>query len=229
VRLMGFVREIDEEVEDDEERKASETDHNKTVKNKEELYERYYIMYDENTGTIHGITKECKQVFGIPLSLTSEHNTGGNNMTIESIFPGILQCPKSALIHPEGAVLTLDTSNLKQTYYIVEDDDETRGEVADKKKGMKDLKFQALSVQVRLVKEYEFSDIKLNVIKFKEVGEQKEFISPMSGELKEKELKKVQKGKRGSSLRKRTKVKVSLLKVVQKVEKIVTFQRLREV
>ena len=61
---------------------------------------------------------------------------------------------------------------------------------------MKDLKFQALSVQVRLVKEYEFSDIKLNVIKFKEVGEQKEFISPMSGELKEKETQENTKRKK---------------------------------
>ncbi len=125
IRFIGFLRELDEEREDEEDINESGMQ-SRGFKTNTEEFERYYIMYDGRTGTIYGITYGCKLTFGIPMSLINGEggSGGGNNFNIDTIFPGLLQCSEQELKRPEGINIVLDTSTLRQNFFFAEDDEE---------------------------------------------------------------------------------------------------------
>ena len=78
----------------------------------------HYLMYDGHTGSIQGVTINCKKNFGISGSLIRTSSMGTNDFTIDAIFPEILQCNIDDLKSSSGVMTMINTSTLKENYMI---------------------------------------------------------------------------------------------------------------
>lgn len=157
IRLVGFLKDIEKET---GMMKNAEFDSEEQV---------HYLIYAGDTGTIHGITKSCRQTFGIPSSLVYGSQSATNEFSIDAIMPEILQHNSEDLKAQSGVITTLDTSSLQQNYLAARAESE-KSDYEDEAEEDKEKRFRKTKVRVVLVDEQNYAEgLNLKVLKFVEV------------------------------------------------------------
>ena len=76
--------------------------------------------------TVYGISQNCFDTFSIPSSLVYGNST--NELTLETIMPEINNLEEEQLKNPNGFMITIDSTLLKQNYDFGENESENESE-----------------------------------------------------------------------------------------------------
>jgi len=160
LKLVGFLQEID-----------GDTNNNKEQDGETEEEEAHYVMYDGNTGIIHGVTYGCRLEFGIHAKLMEGADTGNSEFTIENIFPEISQINLEDLKTMGHVITMINTSSIGQDYVIEGGDSEGSdyGQGEEKEK-----RYRKAKVKLSLYQDDEYVDFSMKVLKFSELREDTE-------------------------------------------------------
>jgi len=160
LKLVGFLKELDTNV-----------NINKEQEVEIEEDEAHYVMYDGNTGIIHGVTYGCRVEYGIHAKLMEGADTGNSEFTIENIFPEISQINLEDLKTMGHVITMLNTSSIGQDYVIEnggsEGSDYGQGEEKEKR-------YRKAKVKLSLFQDDEYGDFSMKVLKFSEIQEDTE-------------------------------------------------------
>jgi PAS domain S-box-containing protein len=160
LKLVGFLQEID---------KSSNMNKDQEVETEEE--EAHYVMYDGNTGIIHGVTSGCRSEYGIHAKLMEGADTGNSEFTIENIFPEISQINLEDLKTMGHVITMLNTSSIGQDY-VVENDDSGGSDYGQGEE--KEKRYRKAKVKMSLYQDDEYGDFSMKVLKFSEIKEDTE-------------------------------------------------------